>query len=74
MKVYRVGRGTDELNASTEADATKKNITPMGGFPHYGIVKNNFLLLKVRCQAPRSELLRSGRVSWFIPAGKIWRR
>lgn len=45
-KIYRVGSGTDESNASTEADVTKKTITPMGGFPHYGIVKNDFLLLK----------------------------
>lgn len=34
------------MNASTEADVTKKTITPLGGFPHYGIVKNDFLLLK----------------------------
>jgi hypothetical protein len=45
-KIYRIGSGTDEMNASTEADVTKKTITPLGGFPHYGIVKNDFLLLK----------------------------
>lgn len=45
-KIYRVGSGADVHNASTEADATKKPITPMGGFPHYGIVKNDFLMLK----------------------------
>ena len=45
-KIYRVGRGDDEANASTEHDITKKTITPMGGFPHYGIVKNDYLMLK----------------------------
>ena len=35
-----------EDNATTEADVTKKNITPMGGFPHYGYVKNDYLMLK----------------------------
>ena len=45
-KIYRIGSGTDDMNASTEADVTKKTITPLGGFPHYGIVKNDFLLLK----------------------------
>ena len=45
-KIYRLGSGADAHNASTEADATKKPITPMGGFPHYGIVKNDFLMLK----------------------------
>lgn len=45
-KIYRIGSGSDEANASTEHDITKKPITPMGGFPHYGIVKNDFLMLK----------------------------
>jgi large subunit ribosomal protein L3e len=45
-KIYRIGSGTDESNASTESDVTKKAITPMGGFPHYGVVKNDFLMLK----------------------------
>jgi hypothetical protein len=45
-KVYRIGAGGDEASASTESDITKKPITPMGGFPHYGIVKNDFLILK----------------------------
>ncbi len=45
-KIYRIGSGEDEKNASTEHDITKKAITPMGGFPHYGIVKNDFLMLK----------------------------
>jgi Ribosomal protein L3 len=45
-KIYRIGSGGDEANASTESDVTKKAITPMGGFPHYGIVKNDYLMLK----------------------------
>jgi len=45
-KIYRIGSGDDEGNASTESDITKKAITPMGGFPHYGIVKNDYLMLK----------------------------
>ena len=45
-KIYRIGSGEDEANASTDADITKKRITPLGGFPHYGIVKNDFVLLK----------------------------
>jgi len=45
-KIYRIASGTDESNASTEADPTKKAITPMGGFPHYGIIKNDFIMLK----------------------------
>lgn len=48
-KIYRVGAGSVrgvKNNATTEADAIEKNITPMGGFPHYGEVKNDFLMLK----------------------------
>jgi len=48
-KIYRVGsgavRGTTD-NAFCETDAVEKNITPMGGFPHYGEVNEDFLLVK----------------------------
>jgi large subunit ribosomal protein L3e len=48
-KIYRIGAGANrgtKNNAMTEADAIEKNITPMGGFPHYGVVNNDFLMLK----------------------------
>jgi len=45
-KIYRIGKGSDEGNASTEFDVSKKQITPMGGFVRYGEVKNDFLLIK----------------------------
>jgi len=44
-KVYRVGK-KDTNNGSTEFDLTEKKITPMGGFPHYGIVDEDFLMIK----------------------------
>ncbi|BFU20016.1 60S ribosomal protein L3 putative [Entamoeba histolytica] len=44
-KIYRLGCG-DLKNAKTEFDITEKGITPMGGFPHYGVVKNDFLMIK----------------------------
>lgn len=28
---------------------TEKNITPMGGFPHYGIVRDDYVMLKGCC-------------------------
>jgi len=49
QKIYRVGMGEVRKvfdNAMCEADAVEKNITPMGGFPHYGQVKEDFLLIK----------------------------
>ena len=45
-KIYRIGKGEDPKNGSTDQDVTEKKITPLGGFPHYGIVKNDFLMLK----------------------------
>jgi len=48
-KIYRVGEGAKydvKNNATTEADLTEKNITPMGGFHHYGQVLNDYLMLK----------------------------
>jgi len=45
-KIYRIGSGTDKANAKTEFDPVDKSITPMGGFPQYGIVRQDFLMLK----------------------------
>ncbi|ORM40354.1 60S ribosomal protein L3 [Babesia sp. Xinjiang] len=45
-KIYRLGLGSNPRNASTDADLTEKQITPMGGFPHYGPVREDFLMLK----------------------------
>jgi large subunit ribosomal protein L3e len=45
-KVYRMGKKGDEASCQTEADLTKKSITPMGGFVHYGEVKEDWMMLK----------------------------
>jgi len=48
-KIYRVGAGANrgvKNNATTEADVNEKNITPLGGFPHYGVVNNDFLMVR----------------------------
>jgi large subunit ribosomal protein L3e len=58
QKVYRVGAGANggvDNNASTENDPDTKNITPLGGFPHYGIVNEDFLLLKGGVMGPRKR-------------------
>jgi len=47
-KVYRIGKGGTS-NASTDFDVTKKDINPMGGFPQYGLVKNDFIMLRGSC-------------------------
>jgi large subunit ribosomal protein L3e len=48
-KIYRVGAGAVRgtlNNGTTEQDPDVKNITPLGGFPHYGIVNEDFLMLR----------------------------
>merc|ERR1712010_274016 len=52
-KVYRIAKGArgaddkfDHSNATTEFDLTVKGITPLGGFPHYGEVNEDYIMLK----------------------------
>jgi len=61
-KIYRVGAGyktengvTDMNNGSTNHDLTKKSINPLGGFPHYGEVKNDFVVIKGSCMGVRKR-------------------
>ena len=44
-------------NASTNADLTEKNITPMGGFPHYGMVREDFIMVKGGVIGPKKNVL-----------------
>ena len=51
-KVYKIGKkgessGANSHSATTEFDVTQKDITPLGGFPHYGVVNEDFVVLKV---------------------------
>merc|ERR1712167_118964 len=52
-KVYKIGAGAKQAdgtalqnNATTEFDLTVKGITPLGGFPHYGEVNEDYIMLK----------------------------
>jgi len=59
-KIYRIGTGIKydgKNNASTAADLTEKAITPLGGFPHYGIVNHDFLLIKGCCVGIKKRVL-----------------
>jgi len=56
-KIYRIGKGSEPNNASTAQDLTDKTITPMGGFPHYGEVKNDFLMIKGCVLGPKKRVM-----------------
>lgn len=67
-RILRVGKSAREVqdNATTEADVTQKNITPMGGFPHYGEVLNDFIMLK-GCTVGTKKRTLVLRESLFAP-------
>ncbi|RHZ44128.1 hypothetical protein Glove_757g7 [Diversispora epigaea] len=56
-KIYRIGKGDDTKSASTEYDITAKRITPLGGFPHYGIVNEDFVVIKGSCVGVKKRVL-----------------
>jgi len=45
-KVFYIGKGDNKANATTEFDLTDKKITPLGGFVNYGLVREDFLMVK----------------------------
>merc|ERR1711872_1045662 len=63
-KIYRIGQKIHQKdgkvvknNASTDYDLTEKSITPMGGFPHYGEVNNDFIMIKGCCMGPKKRVV-----------------
>jgi large subunit ribosomal protein L3e len=72
-KIYKIGAGAVngvKDNATTAADAVIKNITPLGGFPHYGVVNEDYVLLKggVAGTKKRPVVLRKS----IFPTTKSW--
>lgn len=46
-KIYKIGKkGEASHGAATDFDLTEKDITPLGGFPHYGVVKEDYVMIK----------------------------
>jgi len=56
-KVYKIAKGSAENNATTEFDLTEKSITPMGGFVHYGQVKEDYMLVKGCVIGPKKRVI-----------------
>lgn len=45
-RILRLGKKETKNAASTESDLTEKGITPVGGFPHYGEINEDWIMLK----------------------------
>jgi len=56
-KIYRIGKGDDPKNAMTDFDLTEKSITPVGAFPHYGEVREDYVMLKGCIVGPRKRVI-----------------
>lgn len=72
-QVYRVGNGYHKEkgklitnNAATDYDLTQKSINPMGGFPHYGLVTNDFIMIKGGCVGSKNRLLVIRKVIYYV--------
>ncbi len=55
--VSQVGDGEVDKTASTETDLTEKGINPVGGFPHYGVIKNDWVMLKGCVVGPKKRVI-----------------
>merc|ERR1712194_654340 len=67
-KIYRVGKKEDTNDASTAHDLTEKNITPMGGFPHYGEINEDWLMIKGSVMGTKKRVLTLRQSSWLSPS------
>lgn len=66
--MYKIGKkGDASHSATTEYDVTKKEINPMGGFPHYGVVNEDYVMIKVCVGGGRGK----GRVQGFRGFGQV---
>jgi large subunit ribosomal protein L3e len=56
-RIYRIAKGSAEDSGMTEYDLTKKSINPMGGFPRYGMVVNDFIMIRGCCVGTKKRAL-----------------
>jgi large subunit ribosomal protein L3e len=67
--VYRIGKkvaeGEVDKTAQTDQDLTEKGVTPMGGFPHYGQVRQDWVMIKgsIAGTAKRAITLRKSVIA-----------
>jgi len=65
-KIYKMGKSrlTEEgkYNGQTKSDLSKKDINPLGGFPHYGLVNNDFLVVKGGVMGPVRRVITLRKV------------
>jgi len=56
-KIFRIGKKDDKTSASTDNDLTEKSITPLGGFPHYGVVNEDWIMIRGCCVGVKKRVV-----------------
>jgi len=60
-KVFRVGKSmrteAGQSSGSTEYDLTQKTINPVGGFPNYGLVRDDWIMVRGSVGGPKKGLV-----------------
>jgi len=59
-KIYKIGESVEKNAANATCptgDTTEKEITPLGGFPHYGQVRNQYIIIKGSVPGPAKRAL-----------------
>eukprot|EP01059_Diplonema_ambulator_P031876 TRINITY_DN59_c0_g1_i1.p2 TRINITY_DN59_c0_g1~~TRINITY_DN59_c0_g1_i1.p2 ORF type:complete len:412 (+),score=140.99 TRINITY_DN59_c0_g1_i1:3829-5064(+) len=58
-KIFKIGDAATKGkgNATTSMDITEKDITPLGGFPHYGVVNNQYIMIKGSLPGPVKRVI-----------------
>merc|ERR1712062_368858 len=57
IAVTKDPKGPINWNARTEADLTNKVITPLGGFPKYGVVNEDYIMVKGGCPGTKKRII-----------------
>lgn len=55
LKVYGMGNANEPI--VTEFDLTAKSVNPMGGFPKYGLIKNDYIIVKGSVTGPKKRVV-----------------
>ncbi|ORX33605.1 putative large subunit ribosomal protein L3 [Kockovaella imperatae] len=56
-KIYKICDGSAEGSGGTEFDISKKTINPMGGWPHYGLIRGDCIVLKGGVPGPKKRVI-----------------
>jgi large subunit ribosomal protein L3e len=49
--------GAVDKTGTTDTDLTEKGINPVGGFPHYGLIRNDWIMVKGCVAGPKKRVI-----------------